>query len=197
MTELEVKFPEIDVDAFREKLRLIGAQLASRERLMKRKLFDFPDRRLDAEHKWVRLRDEGDTITLAFKSWHGNTIDGTEEISFTVGGFEEGEQFLLALGLTEKSYRESKRESWECDGAQVEIDTWPWIPSFVEIEGPSEEKIKNAADVLGLTWDKRLFGAAFPVYAHYFDIEYRQFDNNPRTAFGEPVPQWMEEKRRR
>jgi len=32
------------------------------------------------------------------------------------------------------SYQETRREKWMLDDAEVTIDTWPWIPTFIEIE---------------------------------------------------------------
>ena len=72
--------------------------------------------------------------------------------------FEKISNFLLAIGLDNKSYQETKRERWELDEVEVTIDTWPWIPTFVELEGESEESIKEIIKLLELeknkTWEK-------------------------------------------
>ena len=63
-TEIEAKFLDIDPEALREKLQSIGATLVHSERLMKRKVFDLPDQTFQQSGAWVRVRDEGDKITL-------------------------------------------------------------------------------------------------------------------------------------
>lgn len=45
-TEIEAKFLNINVEKLRTKLKEIGAVLKYKERLMKRKVFDYPDERL-------------------------------------------------------------------------------------------------------------------------------------------------------
>jgi hypothetical protein len=35
----------------------------------------------------------------------------------------------------------------------VDIDTWPKIPTYVELEGCSEDDLKAVAKQLGLHWD--------------------------------------------
>lgn len=45
-TEIEAKFTDIDSVAVRVRLKNIGAKLEHPEILMRRKVFDYPDRRL-------------------------------------------------------------------------------------------------------------------------------------------------------
>ena len=45
-TEIEAKFPNIDADALRAKLKEVGAKFEHPETLMRRKVFDFSDKRL-------------------------------------------------------------------------------------------------------------------------------------------------------
>jgi len=66
MEEIEVKFLNIDPDLIENRLKEVGAKKVF-ERFYKRKAFDYPDLRLDKAGAWIRLRDEGDKITLAFK----------------------------------------------------------------------------------------------------------------------------------
>jgi len=139
--ELEAKFLDIDTEKLRALLKEKGATLIHPERLMRRKNFDYPDKRLEAVGGWIRVRDEGDKVTLAYKQVAHRGIDGTKEISLTVEDFDTVSNLLLAIGLNNKSYQETKRERWDFEGVEVTIDTWPWIPTFVELEGVSEEKL--------------------------------------------------------
>ena len=52
-TELEAKFLNVDVDKIRVKLKEVGAVLKYSERFMKRKVFDYPDKRLMKEIKFL------------------------------------------------------------------------------------------------------------------------------------------------
>mgnify|MGYP001031532328 CR=1 FL=1 len=42
----------------------------------------------------------------------------------------------------------------------LDIDTWPTIPTYLEIEGTSEEDVKKAAEILGFSWEQAEFRGA-------------------------------------
>jgi len=192
--ELEAKFLDIDPDKIRALLKKHGATLVHEERLMRRITLDYPDTRLRKVGGWVRLRDEGDKITLAYKQLVDRTIEGTKEVSFVVDNFESSTNFLLAVGLAKKSYQETKRERWDLGGVEVTIDTWPWIPTFVEIEGASETKLRDAADKLGLDWSKAMHGSVETAYQAYYQVSEDDVNGWESMTFS-PVPSWLEARR--
>ncbi|HUD11275.1 MAG TPA: class IV adenylate cyclase [Candidatus Saccharimonadia bacterium] len=195
-TEIEVKFLDINIDSLRNQLTSLGARLVTPERLMRRRNLDFPDLRLAKEYSgWVRVRDEGGKVTMSYKQTNDYSVRGTEEINLDVNNFDAASEFLTTIGLKQKSYQETKRESWELEGVQVEIDTWPWIPPFVELEGSSESDLKRVATKLELNWDSHRAGDVSATYMHYYDIEISKILSTDIT-FG-PVPQWLGHKRKR
>lgn len=195
-TEIEAKFLEIDPEALREKLRTLGAELQHPERLMRRKNFDYLDKRLEKIGGWVRVRDEGDRTTLSYKQLNDRTLHGTQEVSVTVDDFEKTCRLLAAIGLVEKAVQETRREKWVLGDVEVTIDTWPWIPTFVEIEGTSEAAVRAVAEKLGLDWRLALHGSVEVAYQKHFDATEEEIYNYPSVIFG-PVPDWLEAKRRR
>lgn len=164
--EIEVKFLNINVDETEEKLKSIGAKKVG-EYFYRRQIFDYPDYPLDKKGAWLRLRDEGDKITLSFKqrlgiSAHdGSASDaGMEEIEIIVSDFEKTKKLLLKTGLIEKFYQENKRIRWEKDGIEFDIDFWPQLEPYLEIEAKSWEEIDKAISWLGLNpSDKKIFSA--------------------------------------
>ena len=194
-TEVEAKFLDIDTKEMRKKLSSPKAKLLHEERLMKRKNFDYPDGRLDKINGWVRLRDEGDQVTLAYKQLLNRTIEGTREVSLTVSDFNTTCDLLLAIGLVNKSYHETKRERWDLNGVEVTIDTWPWIPSFMELEGSHEQKLKDVASVLGIDWSAALHGSVETAYQTYYNVTEKEVDSWESITFV-PVPNWLEIKRK-
>jgi len=52
----------------------------------------------------------------------------------------------------------------------VDIDTWPKIPTYAEIEGPSEEALKTTTDKLGLDWSKAVFDDARAIIEKKYSI---------------------------
>ena len=191
-TEIEAKFLDIDVAAIREKLTGMGAVRIYPERIMRRRTFDYPDRRLEQIGGWIRVRDEGEgKITLSYKRTIDRTLHGTKEISLDVSDFETMCNLFLAIGLESKSYQETKREKWEMDDVEITIDTWPWIPTFVELESLSEEKLKAAARKIGFDWSDAMHGAVGTAYQKYFTITEEDINSWESITFI-PVPEWLE-----
>lgn len=164
-------------------------------RLMKRKNYDFPDLHLATEQQgWVRVRDEGNKVTLSYKQTDSRRIDGTKEICVTVDSFEFADDFLVAIGMKQKSYVESKRESWILDGVEVDLDEWPWIKPFVEIEGSNEQAVWSVARKLGLNPADATHGSVEIAYQAEYEVS--EEEARPAATIFSPVPNWLEAKRR-
>lgn len=181
-TEIEAKFTDIDLEVMRECL-------------MRRINFDWASDRLDEQRAWVRVRDEGDKVTMTYKRVLDRTLHGTKEVNLTVDGFDSACQFLEAIGMVKRVLQETKRETWEFRGCEITLDTWPWVPPFIEIEGATEEAVRAAAHALELPWERAMHGSVETVYQQHFDITEREFDHWPSISFI-PVPDWLEVKRR-
>jgi adenylate cyclase, class 2 len=162
--EIEVVFLEINKEKIEKKLAEIGAQKVG-DIFYRHIAFDYPDYRLEKENSWIRLRDEGDKIILAFKkrlgvsSQDGSTNDeGMEEIEVKVDSYENTALFLQKIGFIQKHQAEKKRTHWRKGETFFDIDTWPEIPTFLEIEAPSWEAITSAVGELGLDpKDQKIF----------------------------------------
>lgn len=195
-TEIEAKFLNINGDKLRTKLKEVGAILKYPERLMRRKVFDYPDEKLRKVGAWVRVRDEGDGITtLSYKQLLDRSLHGTKEISLDVSDFETMCNFLQACGFDSKSYQETKREKWLLGESEITIDTWPWIPTFVEIESETEEEIRKVSDLLGFDWKTALHGSVETAYQDVFNVTEDEIDGWETITFI-PVPDWLEIKRK-
>ena len=195
-TEIEAKFPGVDPDDIRTKLKALGATLVYPEVLMRRKNFDYPDARLDKINGWIRVRDEGDKVTMSYKQLLDRTLHGTKEVSVVVNDFETTCHFLDSIGLESSAYQESKREKWLLKDNEVTIDTWPWVPSFVEIEGPSEEAVRSAAAALRFDWNQAMHGSVETVYQMHYDVTEFEVAHWERISFID-TPEWLETKRKR
>lgn len=192
--EIEATFLEVDHDALRQKLASLGAQLVSVERLMRRTMFDYPDLRLDNRAAWIRVRDEGDQVTISYKQRHAETVDGMQEIELQVQSYEAACDFFKAIDLSVKSIQETKREKWRYKKCDVTLDTWPHIPPYIEIEAESQNVVQSVSEELGFNWNEAIFDSADAVYQRYFDVTRTEISTIP-LLFGE-VPTVLENKRR-
>lgn len=171
--EYEATFANVDKDEIRERLKSVGAKLIKPEFMQKRRNFNLPKGN-EIAGGWMRVRNEGDKITMSLKVVNDNLkIDDQKEICIKVDSFENAQDLLLAIGCTKKAYQESKRELWELDGVEVCIDEWPYLEPFVEIEGASEEAVKNVAKKIGFDYSEALFGAVDAQYEMKYGISKR------------------------
>ncbi|PIP23698.1 MAG: hypothetical protein COX90_00045 [Candidatus Nealsonbacteria bacterium CG_4_10_14_0_2_um_filter_38_17] len=170
MEEIEVKFLNINPKLTEKKLEGIGARKLF-EKLYKRKVFDYPDLRLNEVGAWLRLRDEGDKINLTFKKRLGiktddgkTSDDSMEEIEVEVSNFEKTAEILNKIGLKEKFYEENRRIRYQLDDIEFDIDFWPGLEPYLEIEAPSWKKIDKAIKMLNLNpEDKKIF-STYQIY---------------------------------
>jgi adenylate cyclase class 2 len=194
-TEIEAKFLDINPESIRAALIKLGARQEHAEILMKRKVFDYSDERLEKIGGWVRVRDEGKKITFTYKQLNDRTLHGTKEVTVVVDDFDKTCQILEAVGLVERSYQETKREKWLIGKSEITIDTWPWIPTFVEIESLMEEEVKDIALKLGFDWHYAMHGSVETAYQKYYDVTEQEIDRWKTITFI-PIPDWLETKRK-
>lgn len=187
-TEIEAKFVDVGIDDVRNRLSAAGAHCEQPMRLMRRALVETAEMKpIDA---FLRLRDEGDKVTLTYKQHLKGRVEAANEIETTVGSFDAAKAIVEACGLAFHTYQESKRETWKLDDVEVVIDEWPWIAPYIEIEGKTEQAVKNAAEKLGYAWENAVFGGADVIYrATYAMPEHiRGVIDIPEVRFGAPVP---------
>lgn len=193
--EIEAKWLDIEKAELRKKLEAVGAKLVQSERLMVRSVYDFADKSLEAKKGWVRVRDEADKTTLSYKQLDDRTIEGMKEVTVTVDDFDATCTFLEVIGMKRRAYQETKRESWQLENVEIEIDTWPWIPSFVEIEAPDEKQLKQVAEQLDLDYKNALYGSVETAYMSVYDVTELEVDYWPEITFTD-VPDWLATKRK-
>lgn len=189
-SEIEAKFLGVDHDKIREKLQTLGAGLEVPMREMRRVVMRTERMRdpikVDA---FIRVRDEGNKITLTYKQMADVSLSGAKEIEVTVSSFEDTLAIFEQAGLVPDSYQESKRETWKLGEVEVVLDEWPWLRPYIEIEGPSEESVQQVASQLGFDWNNAIFGAVtFAYRAEYPNITPTAPINVPEIRFGDPVP---------
>ncbi|MBN1326250.1 CYTH domain-containing protein [Candidatus Falkowbacteria bacterium] len=182
--EYEATYYPVDKEQIRQILKKVGAKLMRPEFLMKRMPFHPPK---DIGNAWLRVRDEGDKITMSLKKITGDKITDQKEVQLIIDNFDEGIKFLESIGAKQKSYQENLREIWHLDNAEICIDTWPGLKPLLEIESNNEADVKNAVIKLGLKWEDALFCAADKIYERELGIPKDVIDNKtPEITFKNP-----------
>ena len=109
-------------------------------------------------NKWVRLRNTNGRTTITIKhilnpkvqEENGSNIQKVLETEMKVPSIEEGNSILEQLGFSFRNYQEKERATYNVNGVEVDIDSWPLIPTYVEIENDSEKVIFDTVKNLGL-----------------------------------------------
>ena len=185
--EIEATFLEIDKDEIRGKLKAIGAECVKPEVKMRRTVFD------SGPHSFARVRDEGDKIVMTYKNFEDeDSIMGVKEVNVVVDDYDEAVRFVAGCGLEQKAIQETLREVWKLGKTEIGIDTWPWLPTFIEIEGPSEAEVWSVAEKLGFNKEEAMFGAVDKIYNRYYGVDTDTVDyETPVINFEINPPDWV------
>ena len=162
-TEYEVRILEINEKIFREKIEAQGAQYIG-EWMQKRYCYDMKPVQ---EAKWLRLRTTGEETTLTIKDIQNKSISGTKEIEIEVSDFETTNTLLEHLGYFARSVQENKRTRYILDDVEIDIDTWPHIPTYVELEGKDDASILKLLEKLGYQESDVVTLDVEEIYEHY------------------------------
>lgn len=145
--EYECRVLNIDIDEFKTKLESLGAKNKG-EFFQRRYVYDFNPVR---PNSWIRLRTNGEKTTITIKELKDEeSISGTRELETIVGDFDIANEILEKLGYKARNYQENMRISYELNGVSIEIDSWPLIPTYVEIEGSSEREVIETLKLLDI-----------------------------------------------
>jgi len=154
--EIEVRFLGIDKDAMKKKLMLMGATDLGEE-LLQETIFYDTGRTWLKDKKMVRLRKTPTKQVMTFKHNERETLEGTTEIELPVDDLAKAKAFLEALGLKAFRLQEKKRHTFLWDGVSITLDEHPGVPVYLEIEGSSEQVVRDTARAMELDWNRARF----------------------------------------
>lgn len=180
--EIEAKFLEVDIKDLRKKIKAAGGKRIHQMMIYERYVFSLSDK---TKKGYARVRKENKSVTMTIKTYDEKSKYANEseiEINSTL---EEGRDFLLAAGFIQKAYQQTMREKWILDGcSEIVIDSIPGIPTYVEIECPSEANVKKAAKLLGLDFSKAEYGAFDKQFVDYYGFTKDEInDKTPSLSF--------------
>lgn len=176
--EIEATFLDIDKNEYRAKLKKAGAKLIHPEVLMRRTVFD------TGSGSFLRVRDEGQKIVMTYKNIEKLSLEGVNEVNVEVNSYEDTVILLTAAGLKVKALQATLREKWVLDDVEVTIDTWPALPPYTEIEGPSAKKVNDVAGKLGFSMDDALYGSVDEIYHYYYGVGQNDVNYCPEIVIG-------------
>ena len=158
--EIETKVLNIDGDLVKTKLNSLGAEKIQETRL----IVDWYRIKgvKEGEDPWflrIRSNSEGrHEVTWKAKSDILGTARKHKEINFGISEPDKLGDLFEELGLEKYAHQEKDRVTFRLKDWQFDIDQYPRMPVYLEIEGSSEESVKEAIELLKLennpTWAK-------------------------------------------
>lgn len=116
--------------------------------------YDTPDGQLKKQDLVIRIRSNGRKKTIALKSPRMELPSGATnriELEFMSAEGEQVHEQLQNQGLTPNEAAEKERWTFIHNESEIVLDKLPFIGSFIEIEGPSENAIQEIVSLLNLS----------------------------------------------
>lgn len=167
--EIEVRFFDVDKEQLVKKLHEVGAEDKGEDFLSEIIFYDQDGEWSDAG-RYVRLRTRKGKTIMTYKHITHDAVDGANEVEFEVPDATIAEHFLTAVGLVAARYQEKRRHTFTLDGVTIDIDTWPRIPNYVELEGASEGELRKIAAKIGFDWNDAVFIDARKIIENVYHI---------------------------
>lgn len=157
--EIECRFLEIDKLSLIQTLVKLGA-IDKGESIVDEMIIYDKDGNWRDENKFIRIRKIGDNITITYKKYNSQSIDGASEIEITVDNYNQAKLFFENIGFKVFRHQQKLRHTFILDNIAFDIDTWPQIPTYLEIEASSEQDLIKATNLIGYNWQNAIFNNA-------------------------------------
>lgn len=147
--EIEVKILNINKQDIISRLEKIGAQkiLETRQKIWS---YDYPDRKLNTLQRSCRIKTEANKTYMCYKHRTSKqTYKVAEEYEIEVSNLEHTCKIIEGLGLICVNEREKDRISYTWDKIRFDIDQWPRIPTYIEIESTTRELVNKGIQIIG------------------------------------------------
>lgn len=156
LNELEIKIAIGNEDEFCKIFERCKKEfgMPSNHLLQLDEYYDTLDGQLRKQDLVIRIRTSNGKKTIAMKSPRVELSSGMTsriELEFLSAEGEAVHEQLLSQGLKPHEAAEKERWTFHFRDCEIVLDKLPFIGSFIEIEGPSEEVIQEIVSLLGLS----------------------------------------------
>jgi adenylate cyclase class 2 len=154
MQEIEIKFRVKDTKAATQKLRKLGFRIAVGRHLERNYLFDDGSGSLQGSGKLLRVRKTPSNQTVTFKGpiLPTSKLKHREEIECRIENADTMIRILQEVGFKLRTEYSKYRTVFEKDEFNISLDETE-AGNYLEVEGPSDEKITELGVQLGYSED--------------------------------------------
>lgn len=152
--EIEAKLKVDSLEEIAKRLAELGAEFLA-EQLQTDHYLDDARGALTKTDRCLRLRRQlagnSERFFLTYKgAKEKDQFKKRHQIEIEIKDADSVEKLLSALGYKRALCVEKKRRLWRLAECEVALDQLPLLGSFVEIEGPSDKRIADVQQSLGL-----------------------------------------------
>lgn len=154
--ELETKVLEVNPQEISKRLAKLGAR-KTEDTLLSVDWLRFPETTSEQQKWYLRVRSYGDDkveVTWKGKSKVHGVSRSHQEINLLVDDHEQAKLLFEAIGLVVYAHQEKTRLSWDLEDMHFDLDTYPGVPPYLEIEAESDQAIQKMIQDLGLSSHK-------------------------------------------
>jgi adenylate cyclase class 2 len=168
--EHEVKFLDVNIEQISKKLAELGAaKVFDEDRIVTTFRTNNPE--FLASKASMKLTEEG---KLKLSVSHNNSQGEKETIKLFVSRKKEALDLLKVLGYSPDTESTSRRISFEWEGIDFDIDQFPDIPPFMEVDlGESTRSLEEIIALLGLENNVMVDTSTPGIYQRY-SIDYAE-----------------------
>lgn len=146
--EIEIKILNIDPKKLRPSLKKMGGKQVSKPTLMHELYLESPVKK--QAYSSFRLRTEGKRTFLTLKvKKKDKQFEVRNEHEVEVSEFDVAKKILELAGFKVFREREKIRESYRVGNVRVEIDKYPKMMPYIEIESQDRKEIKEFIEKIG------------------------------------------------
>lgn len=129
-------------------------------------LLSFLDKFKSTPKKWIRLRKTVEeklngeiniSSTLTVKHILKDDISGIQQMKETeiiVDSFDETNDLLECIGFSHRGYQEKRIVKCILENYEIDIETWPGLPTYFEVEGKDKKDLEYILNLLGYSFDE-------------------------------------------
>lgn len=148
--KLKLIFEDLGVDSFSDLLSKDVSVILEKISNSNLLLFEIKKFKINP-NKWIRLRKSNDKVELTLKhiyAKNNDKIQKVREFEIQVSNLEETNRILEELGLVRRNYQEKIRYSYVYKSAEIELDIWPNLEPYMEIECDDETVVNEITTLL-------------------------------------------------
>lgn len=174
-----------DETVLRAKLKKLNGKKVHNKYLMTRYIFGLAN---DTTPGFVRVRKEHNKVTMTSKRYDCKGCDlFPAEVDLTVDNFESAYKLLQTLGLKQKCYQETRRETWSVPikgVKEIVFDYIPGLPPYVELDCTSNKILSTLVKKLGFDPKDAKYGSYSNSFEELYGIPRKTMNNNiPELTF--------------